>query len=48
MNYDVVAVGGGTASSIVALSEKNSVDVDAISMDKIYAVLRKHNAIILE
>ncbi len=39
---------GQAAGAIAALAVKNSVDVEDVSVDEIYAVLRKHNAIIPE
>lgn len=37
---------GQSAGAIAALSVKNNVDVEDVFMEEIYALLRKHNAII--
>ena len=39
---------GQAAGAIAALAVKNNVDVEDVSMEEIYALLRKHNAIIPE
>ena len=39
---------GQAAGAIAALAVKNNVDVEDVSIEEIYALLRKHNAIIPE